>query len=59
MGGSRTSLRSRALETGRKYSTQEEIVMGVDRHLDLIGTKVLDGVNHSGIAVEVRYHELL
>ena len=32
--------------------------MGVDRHLDLIDSEVLDGVGHSGMTVEARYHEL-
>jgi len=33
--------------------------MGVHRQLDLIGSEVLDGIDHSGIAVEARYRELL
>ena len=28
-------------------------------HLDLISSKVLNGVGHSGVAIEARYHELL
>jgi len=32
--------------------------MGLNCHLNLIGSEVLDRVGHSGIAVEVRYHEL-
>ena len=33
--------------------------MGADRYLDLIGLEVLNGVSHSSIATEARYHELL
>ena len=33
--------------------------MGMDSHLDLVGSEVLDGIGHSSITVESRYHELL
>ena len=58
MGGSRASL-GHASEIGGKYVAQEGIVMGVDHHLDLISSKVLDVISHSDITVEARYHELL
>jgi len=58
MGESRTNL-SHALETGKKYPTHEKIIMGVDSHLDLIGSEMLDEVDHSGIAVKALYHKLL
>ena len=48
-----------ALETGWKHSTHDEVVVGVDHHLDLISSEVLDGVGQSGVAIEARYHELL
>jgi len=33
--------------------------VGVNCHLDLIGSEMLDGIGYFGIAVETRYHELL
>ena len=33
--------------------------MGVDRYLDLIGSKILDRVSYSGVAIKARYHKLL
>jgi len=33
--------------------------MGVNSHLYLVGSEVLDGVGHSGIAVEAQYYKLL
>ena len=32
--------------------------MRVDRYLDVIGSEVLDGIGHSGVAIKARYHEL-
>ena len=33
--------------------------MRVDRHLVLVLTELLDGVNHSRVALETQHHELL
>jgi len=33
--------------------------VGMDRHLNLIGSEVLDRVGHFGMEVETRYHKLL
>jgi len=33
--------------------------MRVDRHLHWVGSKVLNGISHTNIAVETWYHKLL
>ena len=35
------------------------IDMGVDRHLELIGSKVLEGIGHYDVTLEAQYRELL
>ena len=52
-------IQGHALKTRSKHSTHEEVVVRVNCHLDLISSEVLDGVGHSGVAIEARYHELL
>ena len=34
-------------------------MVGVDHHLDLVSSEMLDGVGHSGVTIVVQHHELL
>ena len=40
-------------------TAHEEVIVGVDRHLVLVMSKMLDGVCHSRVPVEVLHSELL
>ena len=48
-----------ALEAGREHAAQEEVIMGVHRHLVLVPPKMLDGVGRSGVAFKAWYYEFL
>jgi len=50
---------SSALETRREHTTQVQVVVRMNRHLVLILTEVMDGVDCSGVAFEARHHKLL
>ena len=46
-------VQGRALETERKHLTHEVVVVGVDHHLDLISSEMLDMVGYSGVTIRL------
>jgi len=52
-------LKGHVLETGGKHPTHEGVIVGVDRHFDLVSLEVLDGISLFGVTIEAQYHKLL
>ena len=46
------------LKAGRENSTNEEVIMRIDRHLIMVVLKMLDGAGRAGVEVKAQHHEL-
>jgi len=47
-----------AFETGWEHTSQEEVIMRVDRYLVLVLSEEMNGINRSRVVLEVRHYEL-
>ena len=45
------------LEIGGKHPAHKEVIVRIDCHLILVVSKMLDGVSHIGVKVEIQHHK--